>query len=530
MNYESFSSLGLSQSVLNSIEKMGYSEPTKIQTQIIPFILEGFDCLGQAQTGTGKTLAYAASILTRANINTNRVKALVLTPTRELAIQVCEEFKVLNRSDRFNILTVYGGSSVQDQIRALRNGVDIVVGTPGRVIDLIERGVLQLKDLEFFVLDEADEMLNMGFLEDIKSIFTKTNEDKQVLLFSATMPKSIVELASNYMKKNYKNIAIEEVSSTAINVSQYYYLVNDKVRSEALCRVLDNKSPKSSIIFCQRKSDVDDLLGELTKRNYSVEAMHGDIAQSSRIKTLDRFKAKSFTYLIATDVAARGIHVDDIDLVVNYNLPQDVESYIHRIGRTGRAGKKGEAISFVTPREVKFLESVMKQAKCVIEEKQLPLLKDVIDSKYNKIINDVNSLREDKSYEDTLAYVRDMNKEDLIRFSASLLKMLFNKEIGADFDKEIVIKKDRREIVDKDFTRVFVTIGTMDGMKKGSLLDYLKDTTKIDKDNFKNIEVLTKFSFMDVNNNVVDDLIKKLYNQKYRGHTIRIEKSNKMNK
>ncbi|MEG1647633.1 MAG: DEAD/DEAH box helicase [Bacilli bacterium] len=525
MNYKNFNDLGLSNTVLSSIESMGYSEPTKIQKEIIPLILNGFDCLGQAQTGTGKTLAYAASILSKSNINTNRVKALILTPTRELAIQVCEEFKVLNKSDNFNLLAVYGGSSVQDQIRTLKKGCDIVVGTPGRVIDLLDRKALNLNDLEFFVLDEADEMLNMGFLEDIKSIFKTTNEDKQVLLFSATIPKSIVELASKYMKKDYKNISIKEVSDTAINVSQTYYLVNEKMRSEALCRVLDNKSPKSSIIFCQKKSDVDTLLTELSKRNYSVEAMHGDIIQSMRIQTLERFKNKAFTYLIATDVAARGIHVDNIDLVVNYNLPQDVESYIHRVGRTGRAGKNGEAISFVTPREVRFLNDVEKQANCKIEYKELPLFKDVINSKYNNIINDVNRLKENKEYEDCMPYVRDMNKEDLIRFSASLLKMIFNKEIGSNFDQEIVIKKDRRDIVNGDTTRVFVTIGTMDGMKKGTLLDYLKDITKLDKDNFKNIEVLTKFTFMDIKNEVVDEAIEKIYNQKYKNHIIRIEKA-----
>lgn len=525
MNYENFSDLGLSIDVLNSIDKLGYKNPTKIQMEVIPLILNGFDCLGEAQTGTGKTLAYASSILSKLNENTNKVKALILTPTRELSIQVCNDFINLNKSDNFTILSVYGGSSITEQIKALKKGVDVVVGTPGRLIDLIDRKALNLDSIEFFVLDEADEMLDMGFLEDIKKIFDKTNNDKQVLMFSATMPDNILRLASKYMKNDYKKVQIKEASDTSINITQYYYLVNEKMRSEALCRVLDNKNPKSSIIFCQKKSDVDNLITEMSKRNYSVEAMHGDINQSMRIQTLERFKDKAFTYLIATDVAARGIHVDDVDLVVNYNLPQDVESYIHRVGRTGRAFKKGEAISFVTPREVSFLKDVEKRAKCVIELKELPLFKDVISSKYNKIINSVNEITENKEYEDCIPYVRDMNKEDLMKFSASLLKMIFNKEIGSNFDKEIIIKKDRRDIVSSDSTRVFVTVGTMDGIKKNTLLDFLEDITKFKKDNFRNVEVLTKFSFMDVNNSVVDDVIKKLNNQKYKNHTVRIEKA-----
>lgn len=524
MKNENFKDLGLSTKVLKSIETLGFVEPSKIQKEIIPLIIDGYDVIGKAQTGTGKTLAYAASILSKMDVKTSIVKVLVLVPTRELALQVSEEFETLNKSKYFDVLAVYGGSSIELQLRALKRGVDIVVGTPGRVMDLINRKALKLENLETFVLDEADEMLNMGFLEDIEYIFKKTNENKQVLLLSATMPKPIIELASRYMKEDYQNISIEEVSKTSTNVKQYYYLVSEKMRAEAMCRVLDAKDPSSAIIFCQTKRDCDRLLTELSSRNYSAEAMHGDIAQNMRIEVLNRFKAGSFTYLIATDVAARGIHVDNIDLVINYNLPQDIESYIHRIGRTGRAGTNGEALNFVTPREVRFLEDVERHAKCKIVKCELPSMEEVYQVKYQKLIKEAESL---ENNEDCMVYVRDMNKEQLMRFAASLLKVTVAKEIGADFDKQIKIREDRRNMVSKNATRVFLTIGKMDGLKKGSLLDFLKEQTGIRKENFQNIEVLEKFTFVDVDNKVLESFMKKIKNKKFKGRTVRAEKSNK---
>lgn len=525
MNKEKFKDLGLNQKILKSIETLGFKEPSKIQKEIIPLILNGYDVIGQSQTGTGKTLAFAASILSKIDVTDNEVKAIILTPTRELALQVSEEFESLNKSSKFDILAVFGGSSIELQMRALKRGVDIVVGTPGRIIDLIKRRVLKLDNLEFFVLDEADEMLNMGFEEDIKQIFEQTKENKQVLLFSATMPKQILSLAKKYMKTDYQNINIIEKSDTSINVKQTYYLVNEKMRTEALCRILDLKNNNLGIIFCQKKSDVDKLLNELATRNYNVEAIHGDIAQSVRIQTLDRFKNKCFNYLIATDVAARGIHVDNIEVVINYNLPQDIESYIHRIGRTGRAGNKGEAISLVTPREVSFLNDVSKQAKCEITLENLPNKEDIINAKYNKIIELVNDKISTKQYEECIKYVRDLNKDDLMKFSASILKCMFENEIGSDLNKQIIIKNNKNSIITKNSTRVFLTIGSMDGLKKGSLLDFLKETTKIRKENFNNIQILQKFTFIDVNDKVVNELIKKLYNKKFKNRVIRIEKS-----
>ena len=252
-----FKNLGLSVKVQKSIEALGFTSPSEIQEQMIPLIMEGQDLIGQAQTGTGKTLAYTSSILSKINVDTNYVRAIILTPTRELALQVKEEFDSINTSADFDILAVYGGSSIEDQMRQLRKGVDVVVGTPGRVLDLLRRNRLNIDNLEFFILDEADEMLNMGFLEDIETIFKQTNDVKQVLMLSATMPREIKKLAEKYMKKDYKHIKIEAKSKTAENIEQFYYLVNEKVRTEALCRILDLKNSKRTIIFCATKRECD---------------------------------------------------------------------------------------------------------------------------------------------------------------------------------------------------------------------------------------------------------------------------------
>ena len=520
-----FKELGLGQKVLNSIEKVGYNTPSPIQIQIIPEIMNGNDVIGQAQTGTGKTLAFAASILSIIDEKEKGIKAIILTPTRELAIQVCDEFISLNTSKDFEIIPVYGGSSIETQIRSLKRGTDVVVGTPGRIMDLINRGVLKLEKLKFFVLDEADEMLNMGFLEDIEFIFNKTNDNKQVLLFSATMPNAIKKLAEKYMKLDYQHIKIEADSKTAVNVKQYYYLINERQRIESLCRILDDRDPDSAIIFCQTKRDVDQLTAEMARRNYSVEAIHGDITQSMRIKRLERFKNKEYKFLIATDVAARGIHVDNITCVINYNLPQEIESYIHRIGRTGRAEKEGYAVTLVNHREIRMLSEIEKFTNSVIMQSELPNNDDIINKKYEKIIEKTQDTISNKEYEAYIKYVRDMNKDDLVKFSAALLKNLFDKELGSDFSKDIKVMDKCHKNYDKNATRVFLTIGKMDNLKAGSLIDFIKKETGIDKDHFSNIEILTKFTFLNVSNDHVDEFIKKIYNKKLNGRVVRAEKA-----
>ncbi len=520
-----FKDLPLEKEILQSIDKKGFLVPSDIQLKMIPHIIKGEDVVAKSPTGTGKTLAYVSAILSKMK-KSGIVQSIILVPTRELALQVTEEFICLDEKQYFNVLPIYGGSSVASQISALKKGVDVIVGTPGRVIDLMKRGTLKLNQLDFFVLDEADEMLNMGFEEDIQYIFDKTNLQKQVLLLSATMPDCILKMASKYMKKGYQHVLVEEKSATSSTIKQFYYLVNSKMRTEAMCRVLDEKNPKSAIIFCQTKKDCDFLLMDLLSRGYRADVMHGDIPQSSRIQVLERFKKRAFQYLIATDVAARGIHVDHIDLIVNYEVPKDMESYIHRVGRTGRAFTNGEAISFVTPKEFEFLRDVMKRAQCTIMKQELPSKEQVLENIYQRLMANAAAC---KQYDDCFVFVRDMNKEQLLRLSASLLKITAEKQMGAHFDREITIRKDRRNFVHKDATRIFLTVGKMDGLKKGSLLDFLKEQTQIRKENFKNIDILGQFTFIDVENKVVDTFLKRIKNKKFKGRIIRAEKSKRKN-
>ena len=523
---KTFKDLGLSNDVVEAIYELGFSNPTETQAQIIPPILEGFDVIGQAGTGTGKTLSFAASILSKIDYKKKGVKAIVLTPTRELALQVSKEFKSLNINASIDILAVYGGENIERQINFLTKGIDIVVGTPGRVMDLMNRKKLNLHNLDFFILDEADEMLNMGFLEDITTILKETKEDKQVLMLSATMPNEIKKLATNYMKENHKIIKIKEESATAATVEQNYYLVNEKYRLEVLCRVLDSKKIGKSIIFCQTKKECTEALESLQARGYSIEAIHGDITQSIRIKTLERFKKGLFTYLIATDVAARGIHVDNVDLVVNYRLPYEYESYIHRIGRTGRANNTGLAITLITHKEKNQIKRIEKLANCKIIEKPLPESKEIVTNKYLSTIEKANEIIKDNSYQEALEYVRDLNKGDLINLSAALLKYNVNKEIGSDMLKKLEIKdKTHVKNIDKDKTRVFLTIGKKDNVKKGSLLDYIKKETNLNKDYFTNIDVLNTYTFIDVDSKVLDKFIDALKGHKWKDRAIRIEKA-----
>ena len=325
------------------------------------------------------------------------------------------------------------------------------------------------------------------------------------------------------MKSDYQHIEIESTQKTSLNVKQSYYMVSEKTRNESICRVLDLKDPNRTIIFCQTKKECDLLLKDLTMRNYSASVMHGDIAQNVRIQTLDRFKNDSFKILIATDVAARGIHVDGIDLVINYNMPQEFEAYIHRIGRTGRADSQGEAISFISNREFKFFKDLEKFSKTNIEKKELPTKEEIIKAKYNKVLNSVYDCIQEKDYMDDFKYIRSYNKDELMKIAASLLKISVDEKIGSDFNKDLTIKDKGIRKVNSNHTRVFLTIGKLDNLKKGTLLDFMKKETSIDKDCFHNIEILTKFTFLDVDSKVVDKFMKKMNNKKLNNRIIRVE-------
>ncbi|WP_137294703.1 DEAD/DEAH box helicase [Nocardioides dongxiaopingii] len=372
-----FADLGLGDAVLKSIAAVGYESPSAIQAQTIPPLLEGRDLVGLAQTGTGKTAAFALPILDRLDIRQKSPQALVLAPTRELALQVCEAFqKYAAGTKGVHVLPVYGGQAYGIQLSALRRGVHIVVGTPGRIMDHLEKGTLDLSELKFLVLDEADEMLNMGFAEDVETILADTPDDKQVALFSATMPAQIRRLSKKYLN-NPTEISVKGKTATAANITQRYLICSYPQKVDALTRILEVENFEGMIVFVRTKSETELLAEKLRARGFSAMAINGDVAQVQRERTVNQLKSGKLDILVATDVAARGLDVERISHVVNYDIPTDTESYVHRIGRTGRAGRSGDAISFVTPRERYLLKHIEKATRQPLAEMTLPSVEDV---------------------------------------------------------------------------------------------------------------------------------------------------------
>src|ERR1035437_1264983 len=352
-----FETLGFSADLLKAIVSVGYEEPTPIQMRTIPAMLRGEDVVAQAQTGTGKTAAFALPILQKLDASSSSVQALILLPTRELAIQVAQAVHLLGKHQGASVLPVYGGQPIQRQLRGLELGAQVVVGTPGRVMDHIRRESLNLSDVRVLILDEADEMLNMGFLEDIEFILEQLPSERQTALFSATIPLRIRDLARRYMN-HAVNIAVEREAVTVALINQTYYEVPSRAKLDALCRILDVETPNSAIVFCARKSDVDELVESLQGRGYRAEAIHGDLNQVQRDRVMRAFRDGKTELLVATDVAARGLDIPQVSHVVNFHIPWDPGSYVHRIGRTGRAGREGTAITLISPREYRQLKLI----------------------------------------------------------------------------------------------------------------------------------------------------------------------------
>ncbi|MGX9346975.1 DEAD/DEAH box helicase [Microbacterium sp. KNMS] len=372
-----FSDLGLGDAVLKALKDVGYETPSAIQAQTIPLLLRGRDVLGVAQTGTGKTAAFALPILDQLDTTQKTPQALVLAPTRELALQVCEAFeKYAARMKGVHVLPVYGGQGYGTQLSALRRGVNIVVGTPGRVMDHLDKGTLDLSELRFLVLDEADEMLKMGFAEDVETILADTPDDKQTALFSATMPAQIRRISQQHLN-DPEEITVKSKTTTSANITQRYLMVSYPQKVDALTRILEVENFDGMIVFVRTKSETETLAEKLRARGYTAAAISGDIAQAQRERTVEQLKSGKLDILVATDVAARGLDVDRITHVVNYDIPIDTESYVHRIGRTGRAGRTGDAISFVTPRERRLLGAIEKATRQPLTEMQIPTAEDV---------------------------------------------------------------------------------------------------------------------------------------------------------
>ncbi|SKB81412.1 DEAD/DEAH box helicase [Luteibacter sp. 22Crub2.1] len=380
-----FSALALDANVVRALTEVGYETPSPIQAATIPALLEGRDVIGQAQTGTGKTAAFALPVLSRIDLRAgNKPQALVLAPTRELAIQVAEAFqKYATYLPGFQVLPIYGGQSYGPQLQGLKRGAQIVVGTPGRVIDHLDKGTLDLSALRFLVLDEADEMLRMGFIDDVEKLLQATPEGRQVALFSATMPAPIRRIAQTYLKDPVE-VTIKNKTTTAANIRQRYWWVSGVHKLDALTRILEAESFDAMIVFTRTKSATEELASKLQARGFAAAAINGDIAQAQRERVIDQLKTGKLDILIATDVAARGLDVERISHVLNYDIPHDTESYVHRIGRTGRAGRSGEAILFVTPREKNLLRQIERATRQPIEQMQLPTIEAVNDTRVNK--------------------------------------------------------------------------------------------------------------------------------------------------
>ncbi|MCD5385067.1 DEAD/DEAH box helicase, partial [Candidatus Gracilibacteria bacterium] len=523
-NKTTFADLGLSQKMLDKITAKGYMYPSAIQAGVIPLLLNGEkDIIGQAQTGTGKTAAFGLPVLERLDPKSKNIQTLVLAPTRELAIQVAEELKSFADKD-VKIQLLYGGQNIRDELMGLKRNPQIVVGTPGRVIDhLTKRKTLKIDNLKYFILDEADEMLNIGFKEEIEQIIEYTPKEKKVLLFSATMPRSIKDIVNKYIK-DHDLVSIERKELTNSNIEQKVYKVNERDKFEALCRVIEVEFDFYGILFCRTKADVDNVAAKLMTRGYKVEGIHGDIDQKMREKTLTRFKNGAIKILVATDVAARGIDVNNLTHVINYSLPDNPETYTHRIGRTGRAGNKGEAISFVSRKDSRMLSWVERTIKTKLKVETLPKIYDVIEFKKKRLIDNTRELLKNK---DELHYI-DLAK-DLLELSdepaivlAAILKEGYGKEFSTthynDLKEENFGSSDNRRGNSgvEGERRLFVARGNLDGMTPGELIRFIEKSTNTKMGDVGNIDIMREFSFINVKDADADIILRHFKNENPR--------------
>ncbi|MCK4265042.1 DEAD/DEAH box helicase [Candidatus Babeliales bacterium] len=429
MQTTKFSSLNLSKEILKAVQDAGFEISTPIQTKSIPPLLEGKDVIGQAMTGTGKTAAFAIPAIEKTDASKKKVQTLIICPTRELALQVAKETnKFLKYKEEIHEIPIYGGQSIDHQIRGLRRGPQIVIGTPGRLLDHIGRRTLNLKDITTVILDEADEMLKMGFAEDIEKILKTTPTERQTVLFSATMPREILKLANKY-QNNPELIKIVHENVTIPEIEQKYFEANGRNKLDILLHLFESEKPKKSIIFCNTKRMVDKLVTNLNAHGYYTEALHGDMTQNKRNRVMDKFRKNKIDTLIATDVAARGIDVKDIEIVFNYDIPTDEEFYVHRIGRTGRAGKTGKAYTFIFEREIHLLRTIEKYIKSRITRGILPTSEQILESQADKISNKIREVIKQKNLEKYISSIEQSLIKDnsLIDIAAALLKMHLEK-------------------------------------------------------------------------------------------------------
>jgi ATP-dependent RNA helicase DeaD len=545
-----FNTMGLSPNLMKGIEELGFKMPTPIQEEIIPIFFEKEnDIVGLAQTGTGKTAAFGLPIIEQIDIRNKSVQALILSPTRELCIQISRDLK--NYSKYINglqVVPVYGGASIDTQIRALKKGVHIIVATPGRMLDLINRKVAKIGNVRTVVLDEADEMLNMGFRDDLDSILEKTPGIKRTLLFSATMPKDVARIAKNYMN-NPIEITVGTQNAGAENIRHIYYQVHAHNRYLALKRIADINPDIYGIVFCRTRRETKDVADKLIKDGYNADAIHGDLSQSQRDQVMKRFREKSLQMLVATDVAARGIDVDDISHIINYNLPEDNEVYTHRSGRTGRAGKSGISIAIVNYREKNKIPQIEKNIRKNFEKLPVPSGVEICNKQLFKLIDRMEKVVVDEAqiapFMDTVNKKLEwLSKEQIIKHFVSLefnrfLEYYKNAPDLNEKSENIRDKRDKRDKRDRrdershsdrhgrrgknGYARFFINIGKKDGVIPVNIIGMINDNTKDRDINIGVIDIKDSFSFFEVGEKYTAKILTSFHDSKFKGRRVRVD-------
>lgn len=520
-----FEDLDLMPQIQRAVKEMGFEEASAIQAKAIPVVMSGCDMIGQAQTGTGKTASFGIPLLQKVDPKNKHLQAIVLCPTRELAIQVAEEIRRLAKfMHGIKILPIYGGQDIVKQIRSLKAGTQVVIGTPGRVMDHMRRKTVKLNDVHMMVLDEADEMLNMGFRDDIETILSGIPEERQTVLFSATMPRPIVDIAKKY-QKNAQIVKVVKKELTVPKVEQYYYEVRPKNKSEVLSRLLDIYDPKLSVVFCNTKRGVDTLVEELKGRGYFAEGLHGDMKQQQRDRVMNRFRNGKTEILVATDVAARGIDVDDVEAVFNYDIPQDDEYYVHRIGRTGRAGRKGIAFNFVVGKEVYKLRDIQRYCKTKIIAKKIPSANDVADTKIEKIFGKIDEIIQNEDLSRMIDLIEQkVNEEDYT--SIDMAAAFLHAAMGENSQPEQAVVDFGDTGAEEGMVRLFINIGKKQNVRPGDILGAIAGETGMPGKLIGTIDMFDKYTFVEVPREYGREVIDAMKSAKIKGKNVNIEPAN----
>lgn len=548
-----FKEYGLSEDLLKAITELGYTQPTEIQKQTIPYLLsKEEDLIALAQTGTGKTASFSLPILEMIDPYQKHVQALILCPTRELCLQISKDIASYSKYlSKIRSLAVYGGSNISEQIRGLKNNPQIVIGTPGRVNDMLKRGVLKINQIQWLILDEADEMLSMGFKAELETILKETPKERQTLLFSATMSKQVEAIAKNYMKGAQK-ISAGGINEVKKNITHKFVMVRDRQKNNGLRRVLDANPNIYSIIFCRTRVETQHVADFLMHQGYAADALHGDLSQSQRDMVMKKFRLKNLRILVATDVAARGLDVNDLTHVIHYSLPDDPEVFIHRSGRTGRAGKDGESIAIIRPSEMVKFNRIKKETSIKVEEMKIPTKEDILKAKELYLSDKLlNSDFDSEEFElSTIPDLSNISKEELYKRVMFLeLKSTWefykNEKDIAPIDKNERAaergkksstsrnRKDRKDSKDGNkrnrkskkgnFTRFFFNLGKRDNLNKVTVIDLINKNTKGARADIGEIDIRDKFTFFEVDANYTDQLLKKINQLSFNGKNMSLE-------